>query len=295
MDYNKLFVFYNAAKYCRFSNTDLNLSPSVVSRHVADLEHELGYKLFIRAPKGLLLTAQGEQLYLQAADCFEKIRLTQDLLSAQGSKVHEELDVFIPTPWALEFLVQQISSFIKSNPHLTLNIISDDSAPLVESGVANFNKVAILPYAPKEENLVRRFLISIKLGMYASQEYLQKHGIPKTIADLANHQFIASSARDKNFVDLDWHLRVGLENGSTRRPIVKINNMAFAAAQGLGIASLAEENLNIANYKLVRVLPQLEGPTTSTYYVYPEFMRHSVTIKSFGDFLVSVLTQKSSD
>jgi len=292
MDYNKLFVFYTAAKQKRFSGAELNLSPSVVSRHVSDLEDTLGYKLFLRTPKGLVLTSKGDLLYHQAAECFQKIRLTQDLLSSTNNQIEEELDVFIPTAWASSLLVQHISHFIEKYPNICLNIMSDDSTPHIDSAGSTLNRVAILPYTPKDQNLVRRFLTGFQLGLYASQDYLDQWGTPQNVEELDKHRLIGSSGRDKNFIDVDWHLKVGLPEGQSRKPIIRLNNMAFAASESLGIASLAEGNQEIVANKLVRVLADVQGPTSSAYYIYPEYMRHSYVVKAFGDFLIESLTRK---
>lgn len=292
MDYNKLYVFCGAARSGGFSNTELNLSPSVVSRHVADLENDFGFKLFVRTPKGLLLTPQGQQIYQEASECFQKLRATQDLVSSNDGEVEQELDIIMPTAWASGILVQYVAAFIKRFPHICLNIITDDSKPNVEAVGTNFTRVAILPYAPKDQSLMRRFLVNFTLGMYASESYLAEYGVPKSFSDLKGHKFIASSGRDINFMDLDWHLRIGMPEGESRKPLMKLNNMAFAAGEGLGIASLSEGNLDIGYHKLVRVLPDIKGPTSSAYYVYPEYIRHSPAVKTFGDFLVEVVTGK---
>ena len=52
MDFNKIKPFYHAAKSGSFSKTELNLSSSVISRHVADLEKQYETKLFHRTKQG---------------------------------------------------------------------------------------------------------------------------------------------------------------------------------------------------------------------------------------------------
>ena len=63
MDVNKLRYFYFAAKAHSFNKTELNISPSVISRHVADLESYYNVKLFHRTSKGLVLTQTGQSLF----------------------------------------------------------------------------------------------------------------------------------------------------------------------------------------------------------------------------------------
>ncbi len=63
MDFNKIKPFYFAAKAKSFNKTSLNVSSSVISRHVSDLEKHYEVKLFYRTKSGLVLTQKGEALF----------------------------------------------------------------------------------------------------------------------------------------------------------------------------------------------------------------------------------------
>ena len=59
----KIKAFFYAAQSKSFTGTRLNLSASVINRHVQDLEHHLGVVLFYRTSKGLILTNAGKILF----------------------------------------------------------------------------------------------------------------------------------------------------------------------------------------------------------------------------------------
>jgi len=46
-----------------------------------------------------------------------------------------------------------------------------------------------------------------------------------------------------------------------------------------------------ADSNLVRILPELEGPSFDAYFVYPEELRHSKRIAVFRDFLIEEITK----
>jgi DNA-binding transcriptional LysR family regulator len=60
--------------------------------------------------------------------------------------------------------------------------------------------------------------------------------------------------------------------------------MLRAAESGLGIATLPDYLAR--NRSLVRVLPQIEGPSFTAYFVYPEELRNSKRVAVFRDFLL---------
>ena len=84
-------------------------------------------------------------------------------------------------------------------------------------------------------------------------------------------------------------LVAGAAQGKTRRPVFTVNNVygIFRATDsGLGIASLPDYMVEAAP-NLVRVLPQIEGPSLDAYFVYPDALRHSKRVDVFRNFLLS--------
>ena len=89
--------------------------------------------------------------------------------------------------------------------------------------------------------------------------------------------------------DVNWILELGADPKSHRRPVFTVNNIygIFRAAEsGLGIALLPDYMVSSVP-NLVRVLPDIDGPSIDAYLVYPEAMRQSKRIAVFRDFLLS--------
>ena len=63
---------------------------------------------------------------------------------------------------------------------------------------------------------------------------------------------------------------------------------------GLGIGSLPDYMIP-EDVNLVRVLPDLVGPTIQAYFVYPEELRHSKRIAVFRDFLLQKIAEIKSE
>ena len=78
-----------------------------------------------------------------------------------------------------------------------------------------------------------------------------------------------------------------------RRAGLLVNNvygMLRATERGLGIASLPDY-LGSTSRHLVRVLPELEGPSFDFYFVYPEELRASKRVSVFRDFLLRKMAE----
>ena len=89
---------------------------------------------------------------------------------------------------------------------------------------------------------------------------------------------------------LNWILSAGRDENElhSRKPTLTINNvfgMLRACECGLGLASLPDY-LGGTNPALKRVLPALEGPSFTAYFVYPEELRASKRVAVFRDFLL---------
>jgi len=70
--------------------------------------------------------------------------------------------------------------------------------------------------------------------------------------------------------------------------VFRVNNVhgiARAVQSGLGIASLPDYMTHNED-SLVCILPELEGPSIESYFVYPESLRNSARVTAFRDFLL---------
>lgn len=286
MDLDKLRIFYYAAKAKSFTNCDLNLSPSAVSRHISDLEHRLKAPLFHRQGRGLSLTDQGEVLFESAHKVFAELDAARSLLNEVGFEPQGVLRIAIPGGWTATILIQYIAEFLKQYPKIRLHMI-----PIERLNEFNLNEVdaAIVPFMPDRPTWIQRHLMQFHLKLFASLDYLNNYGTPKTIEDLDCHRMITHGVDGHTLSDLKWHLSLGTKNDKSRDPYLIACSPYHAAEQGLGIVTLAQENLLLRSGKLVQILPDVKGPTIDAYYVYPEHLKDSKKVRLLGDYIVDFI------
>jgi DNA-binding transcriptional LysR family regulator len=293
MDWDKLRVFHAVAQAGSFTHAgeSLSLSPSSVSRQIAALEETLNVSLFHRHARGLQLTEQGEALYDTAKEVFAKLALAEAMVSESRDKPSGPLRITTPVGFGSTWLVERMREFIERYPDIHVTMVVSEDELDVSMGEAD---VAVRIGRPNQPDLVQRKLITMSHAAYATPDYLRRHGTPRSVRDLDEHQLIGyDETLHPPFTDINWILAVGRRDGSKRSPVLRVNNVYGiyrATMSGLGIASLPEY-MTRGTRELVPVLPEVQGPQFDMYLVYPEELRNSKRIGVFRDFIVRKIAE----
>ena len=183
-------VFVSVAKLGGFTEAArrLQLSPSVVTRSIAQLEDQLGLTLLLRTTRSLHLTERGE-LYLESCQ-----QILQDVDSAERQVRGEDaeprgtLKVAAPIVFGRLHVLPIVNRVLHGFRDVAVELtLSDRNVHLVEEGV---------DVAVRIGELTDSSLIGVKLGLVsrvvvASSAYLKERGVPKSPAELAKHDIIA--------------------------------------------------------------------------------------------------------
>jgi DNA-binding transcriptional LysR family regulator len=288
MDWDKLRIFHAVAEAGSFTHAGeaLNLSQSAVSRQISALEESLNVPLFHRHARGLILTEQGELLYRTARDVFAKLAMTEGLLSETKDRPRGPLKVTTTVAFGSTWLIPHIREFLDLYPEIQLSVVVDDSELDLSMREAD---IAIRMSAPRQADLIQRHLATAHFHIYATAEYLKRHGTPQRPEDLDDHLLITYGEELRAPIpQVNWLVDLGATPEKPRQAILQVNSIYAiyrAALIGLGIAALPDY-LAVQSSELVRVLPEIEGPPIEVYFVYPEELRSSKRISVFRDFLI---------
>jgi LysR family transcriptional regulator, glycine cleavage system transcriptional activator len=118
--------FEAAARHLNFTRAadELFITQSAVSRQIKALEERLGVTLFLRQPKGLRLTQQGERLYRAVSSALRQVSDAMEGLSRRtGPSV---VTVTSTLGFCALWLVPRLSSFQKSYPEMEVRIAASD-------------------------------------------------------------------------------------------------------------------------------------------------------------------------
>jgi len=294
MDWDKLRVFHAVAEAGSFTHAgeSLNLSQSAVSRQIGALEDTLKVPLFHRHARGLILTEQGELLFKTTRDVFAKLATTQALLTESTDRPKGPLKIATTVAFGSIWLTPRMKEFLELYPDISVTILLDEGEVDLAMREAD---VAIRLHPPQQPDLIQRKLTTMHLHVYASPDYLKDHPMPQTPEDLANH-VLAVYGDDMRppITNINWLHDLVRSRHIKPTSILKVNSIYAqyrAVVTGVGIASLPDYTVKQYSSNLVRILPELEGPSFDTYFVYPEELRHSKRISVFRDFLIRKIAE----
>ena len=293
MDWDKLKIFYAVAEAGNFTKATyaLNLSQSAISRQIQSLEQELKTQLFERHARGLSLTENGEYLFKTAREVISKLKDVESTLTDKKDKPSGKLTVTTFVSFGTTWLTPRIQEFMKLNPEMEIELVFDDKELDLSTRQAD---IGIWARRPKKLNYIQKKLIDIHYHIYGSTKYLEQYGHPKTVSELNKHKFISYGRGAPSPVfNPDWALKLGIKENKKRKPVMKVNSvygLLLAVRSGVGLAALPDY-ITVSVPNIVKVLPQIEGPKTEAYFVYPESLKNTARIIAFRNFLYTKVSK----
>jgi DNA-binding transcriptional LysR family regulator len=291
LDWEKLRLFAQVAEAGSFTEAArrLHMSQPALSRQIAALEDSFGAKLFHRHARGLAMTHEGEQLNAATRDMQDRLETARDAIDASRDRPTGEIRLTTTVSFGSTWLPRQLGDFLDRYPDITVSVMLIDHDVDLAKREAD---VAIRFHLPVQAELIQKPLIGIRHYLCASPDYLARHGVPRSIADLDQHRLIAYGDAAPEFLKgINWALELG-HQGAPRTPALMINNshgVLQAVEAGAGIAALPSYLIRFSG-KVRVVMPELEGPVFRTFFTYPVELRKSLRVAALRDFLVERMT-----
>lgn len=237
-DLNALAIFAHVADAHSFSEASrrMNMPVSTVSRRIAELEADLGARLFERSTRQLRLTDLGRDVLSHAKQTVEIGDAVLATVSNQMAEVKGTLRLSAPPGIADALLVPIITAFNASYPDVHVHVmITERMVDHISEGVDLALRVGPL----KDSALIAKKLMVYRHRLLASRAYIDAHGEPREPDDLHDHRLLAFSFwNDEN----SWTLTKGEQSRRvTFRPYLAMNDytgLARAIADGTGIGEL---------------------------------------------------------
>ena len=284
MDWDKLRIFHAVADAGSLTHAGdtLHLSQSAVSRQIRALEESLNTTLFHRHARGLILTEQGELLFDATKSMNKRLEAASVRIRDSEEEVFGELRVTTTTGFGTLWLAPRLPKLYEQYPDLKIDLMLEERVldlPMREADVA------IRMKEPSQADLIRKRLMSVRMRLYASQEYLDKNGQINDITEISKHRLICQSLNSIQVAagaTLVQHLMTyDIPN------LFTVNNY-FGVLQGIlnsiGVGVLPDY-VTEDFPDLVRVLPDLESGEVPVFLAYPEELRQSKRISAFRDFV----------
>lgn len=223
-------AFEAAARHLSFTHAaiELNVTHSAVSQQVKLLEDQLNCPLFLRIPRGLALTPEGETLLPVLNESFDRIAQLLDYFA--GRKVQEKLKIGVVGTFAIGFLLPRLSAFYQKFPHIELQISTNNNRVDVAAEGLDF---AIRFGNGAWHGTAAMYLCDSPLTPLCTPDIAARLQQP---ADLLNFTLLRSYRRDEWTA---WLQQAGGPQLPPTHPVIVFDSsvtMLEAAKSGLGIA-----------------------------------------------------------
>ena len=183
MDFNDLYILISLSKTKSLTRTadEFGMKVPSISKRLEKLEVTFGQKIYYRKSKGIEFTRAGEELIELYSEVIQKVEsLQQKMMGNEERK--ETLTVSTTASIAVSTVGKCIKSFIESNPNITVTLLSHNS----ERELSQYSSdIIIWPYLKDRRDLKQDLLYTYEFGLFASESYLSKMGVPSH--DLTNN------------------------------------------------------------------------------------------------------------
>jgi DNA-binding transcriptional LysR family regulator len=262
----------------------LGAQQPTLSRHVAELEAQLGAPLFERTGRGVTPTAAA----LAIADSARQMQAGAETLSRALSREREATTgtVRITTSEvaACYLLPPVLAQLQQAEPGVQIELVASNE---VSNLLRREADIAVRMVRPVQGTLVARKLGVIPIVAAAHTRYLQRHGTPREPVDLARHRLIGY---DRDDTIERGFARMGLPLARETFALRTDNQLAYGrlVAAGAGIGFVAAYNLRHWP-GVVPLLPMLQIPPLPCWLAVHREIRGSARVRRVYDFLAQAV------
>ena len=259
----------------------LGLSQSTVQRRLAELERRIGRALVVRHPAGYRLTEGGLSLLPLAQKVARAVAELQQHLDDTARDLDGVVRVTCPEPLVPRIVGSGLlDAFQARYPRLRVEFVTSDRYLDLSQSEAD----VAFRSGDTDDELVGRKIAESLWAIYASPDYLERHGRPATLGDLGRHALVGLESALASHRMLTWLADVApgahfaVRNNS-------VLGLVSAVRSGVGIGPLPTA-LGDADGGLVRIFGPIPELARSWRILAHPDLRHTPRIAAFFDFIV---------
>jgi DNA-binding transcriptional LysR family regulator len=264
----------------------LHLSRSAVSKHLRELERELGVQLLRRTTRSASPTESGRDYYERSRAILAELDEADRMVSLHQAEPRGLLRVNAPMSFGTLHLGRAVADFMARYPALKVQLLlSDQLIDPVQEGYDVTLRIAELAGS----SMIARRIVETKRVICASPAYFERRGHPCHPDELKHHDCLAygylatgnqwklTGPDGDHWIEIPW--------------VICSNNAEIlrdAALAGRGVALLPTfiAGAALQTGALVSVLADYRAPALALHALYPQTRHLSAKIRLFIDFLV---------
>lgn len=262
----------------------LRVDPTTVGRRIGALEQETGVRLFVRTPAGLELSGAGKRLLPRAERIEAEVLASERELRGADAAVEGPLRITAGDGLVNYVLVPALAELRREHEGVAVEVRADTRMLDLSRREAD---IAVRLSRPTQPALVARKLGTMRFAIYASRAYLDRRGTPRSLRDLAAHDWIGFDESHDALPQHRWLRRAVREP----RWVLRANTttaQVTACAEGHGLALLATF-VAPREPRLVPVLPRVVGPARDAWVVFHADLRDNPRVGVVMQWLARVV------
>jgi DNA-binding transcriptional LysR family regulator len=270
----------------------LNMSTTMVSNHIQALEERLGARLLNRTTRKVSPTEVGKAYYERCIQILADLEQADDIAGALQSTPRGTLRIYTATH-IVPFVAPVIAEFLTTYPEVKVDLnMGERAIDLIDEGI----DIAVRLTPPTESSLIVRSLATWRHVLCCSPGYLEKHGRPLELAELAERNCVRHALYP--FGD-EWHFADRKDMPATVRVSGNLitnsgETLRVVALAGVGVSLaagfLVHDDLEAG--RLIRLLPEYRPVELSMNAVYPHRHHLSAKVRTFIDLLAQHSAQQ---
>lgn len=292
MDLNRVAAFVRVVDEGSFTAAarTMGLPKSSVSRSVAHLEEDLGFRLLHRTTRRLELTDAGAAFHDRVSRALADIGDATAAAADMHTQLRGAVRITAPNDVGVVLLAPILTRFAKKHPEIRVDL--ELTGRIVDLVAERFD-LAVRAGQMRDTSLIGRRIGELESRLYASPKFLARRGMPASLEDVPKDAFVL-------FRPVNGTTAVTLSTADGRQATLTAtgalgsDDLAFvrrAVIQGAGIGLLPDIlcGREVQRGRLVRVAPEwmLRGAILHLVYPSARYVPHRVVV--LREFLLTSL------
>jgi DNA-binding transcriptional LysR family regulator len=265
----------------------LKAQQPTLSRHIAELEAQLGVPLFERTGRGVMPTVAALAIADAARQMQDGAGTLQQALAQRTQASSGTVRITTSQVAASYLLPPVLAALQQAEPGIAIELVASNELSNLLRREAD---IAVRLVRPAQESLVAKKLADIPIVACAHQRYLQRAGTPRKPEDLLQHRLIGYD-KDPAIVRgfAQFGMAITREHFALRTDDQLAYGRLVAAGAGIGFAA----DYNLRHWRgVVPLLPMLRIPPLPCWLAVHREIRGSGVVRRVFDFLAEAIPRE---
>lgn len=231
-------IFYIVAETKNITKASevLNISQPAVTKHIKNLEEQLGNPLFIRTKKGVVLNEYGEKMFLNVKQALNLLNECEKEISKYKSLDKGTIKIGISTTLMRKYLLTYIKLFHEKYPNIVIDIYTDPTKDLIRQLKNGTIDIIIGKFPQKEDyDLDYICLGETKYIFAANNSYAHLLNKKINIKDLINYPLLLQKSPSNSRTSVENYFKENNLKVEPKMSIASSNLLMDFIELGYGI------------------------------------------------------------